>query len=107
MPKNDNERFKKHFSKLEDKMLNEYVPSWERSAWNQGKQEGFVENITRALEKRFNAGSQPYIAKIPLLTNSQRDELFDLLLDTTDVEKIKAWFEAHPVRKSSKKKAKN
>ena len=92
-------------------MEKEYVPSWEQEASKRGEKRGrqktYVETISWALEERLNGGSQPYMATIPLLTNSQCKELLSLLFKTTDVEKIKAGFDSHPVKKSSKKQAKN
>jgi hypothetical protein len=68
----------------------------------EGQRNAVVSQISRALEKRLNGGSQPFVAAITLLTDGERTELFDLLLDTTDAEKIRAWFESHPVKNSSK-----
>ena len=51
--------------------------------------------MQRALEKRLNGSSGNYVASLSHLSKEELDELFDLLLDTTDAEKIKAWFAAH------------
>jgi hypothetical protein len=111
LPKEYDDLFKLYLGELEGEMGREYVPTYERQARSEGKQEGkqetFSQVIARGLRKRLRGGSEPYIANIANLSEAERDELFDLLLDTTDVEKIKAWFEANPAKKSSKKQAKN
>jgi hypothetical protein len=107
LPREYDDPFKLHLEELEGKMGREYVPTWERQARSEGRQENFSEVIARGLQKRLNGGSEPYIANIANLSEAERNELFDLILDTTDVEKIKSWFANHPVKKSSKKQAKN
>jgi hypothetical protein len=125
LPEEYNEPFELYLEELENNMGREFLPSWERRAMQQGRQIGREEgrqegreegreegrqegreetlsaNIAKVLEKRLNGGSQPYIANIAHLSEGERDELFDLLIDTTDTEKIKAWFTAHPVKKTS------
>jgi hypothetical protein len=111
LPKEYEDLFKLYLEELEGEMGREYVPTYERQARSEGRQEGkqetFSEVIARGLQKRLSGGSEPYIANIANLSEAERNELFDLILDTTDVEKIKAWFASHPVKKSSKKQAKN
>jgi flagellar biosynthesis/type III secretory pathway protein FliH len=120
LPEEYSEPFELYLEELESNMGREFLPSWERRAMQQGRQEGrqegreegrqevreeleqkIVGKISRVLEKRLNGGSQPYIASISHLSEGERDELFDLLIDTTETEKIKAWFAAHPVKKTS------
>ncbi len=108
LPEEYSEPFELYLQELENDMGREFLPSWERRAMQQGRQEvreefgqKVIAQISRALEKRLNGGSQPYIANIAHLSDGERDELFDLLIDTTDTEKIKAWFAAHPGKKTS------
>jgi flagellar biosynthesis/type III secretory pathway protein FliH len=126
LPKELEERFQQKLGEMEGVMGREYVPTWERKAVHEGekrgreegrqegreegreegrqegRQEAVVSQIARALEKRLNGGSQPFVAAITHLTDGERTELFDLLLDTTDAEKIRAWFAVHPVKNSSR-----
>ncbi len=112
LPEEYDSSFRLYLGELEDEMGKQYVPSWERLAAREALQKGrkeiweefeqkVIAQISRALEKRLNGGSQPYIANIAHLSDGERDELFDLLIDTTDAEKIKAWFAAHPGKKTS------
>ena len=111
LPRELCEDFDKFLGTLEANVGKPYIPRFARAERGKGVQEGIQQGIQqgrqqgrqqegaakvqRALEKRLNGSSGNYVASLSHLSQEEIDELFDFLLDTTDIEKIKAWFASH------------